>query len=130
MNMDENIKYYQDKEKGMTVAILTCTRDDAEATVDKRIGRLNFYDFEMKPIPNEIRGITHLQSGDSFSAEYGKERAKRKALSTRKKLINAEIRNLVKRLIRDAVQLDKDAALKEMDAIYAAEKKRSVKDGD
>lgn len=121
------IKYYQDKEKGTTVAILTETRDDASYTVDNRIGRFNLYDFEMEKIPDEIRGVTHLQPGDKFDAEYGKERAKRKALSTRKKLINAEIRKLVRRLVRDAVQLDKAAALKEMDAIYAAEKKKDVK---
>lgn len=127
--MNKKIKYYQDEKNGVTVAVLTGTYQDARNIVNDRIGHFNHYGFDTDLIPDTIRGVTHLQQGDKWDAEYGKRKAERKALSTRKKLINAAIREEVRRLIRDAVQLDKDAAFKEIDKIYANEKKRSVKDG-
>lgn len=100
---------YQNEKKGTSVAILRGVDHDIEREVQRRLGNNNYY-ILCEKMPVEIRAKTTLSEGDTWDAEYGKSRATKKVLVTRSKLVKNGIKNLIHRLIKDAIQLDKDEA--------------------
>lgn len=131
MSTIDDFDYYQNKDKGVTAVVINNTCSDAIDVAESRLGfelHGNYVWPLIKDMPEHVRGVTKLRSGDEWDSEYGFQRAERKALTTRKRLINNSIRNLVRKLIRDAVQLDRNEATKVMNDILSNQKK-NVKSG-
>lgn len=120
-------RIYQNKEEGTTTIVLENNFEDADDVIARRVGSYK-YEGLTGFLPDEIKGTTHLHPQDKFDEKIGFTKAMRKALRTRKRLINAQIKELVRRLVKDAVQLNRDEAYKVMDDIRKNDK-RTAKDG-